>query len=85
MTELCLLWLPEFSPEESRPSLLLQNPRTPEGFLKGSLKGPRTCLSRRTLQNAFKNPSKTFQEGVEIDDALGFQALKNQFQGPGVL
>ena len=27
---------------------------------------------------AFKNPSKTFQEGVEIDDALGFLVLKNQ-------
>ena len=40
-------------------------------------------LSRRTLplQNAFKNPSETFQEG---DDALGFPGLKDQFQGPGV-
>ena len=35
----------------------------------------------KPLQNAFKNPSKTFQEGVEIDDALGFPGLKNQFQG----
>ena len=26
------------------------------------------------LENAFKNPSKTLQEGVEIDDALGFPA-----------
>ena len=39
----------------------------------------------KLLQNAFKNPSKTFQEGVEIDDALGFPGLKNQLQGPGFL
>ena len=41
--------------------------------LKGALKGRRTCLLRRTLQNPFKNAcknsSKTFQEGVEVDDA----------------
>ena len=55
--------------------------RVSEGFLKG----PRPCLSRRTLQNAFKNPPKTFREGVETDDALGFPALKDEFQGPGVL
>ena len=36
-------------------------------------------------ESAFTNPSKTFQEGVKIDDALGFLGLKNQFQGPGVL
>ena len=71
---------------------LLHNPRIPEGFLKGSLKesltGPCTCQPKdpsKPLQNAFKNPSKTFQEGVEIDDVLGFPGLKNQFQGPGVL
>ena len=63
---------------------------SPKGSLKGCLKGfwrvlPRTCLSRRSLQNAFKNPSKTFQEGVEIDDAFGLPGLQNQFQGPGVL
>ena len=42
-------------------------------------------VSRRPLPNPFKNPSKTLQEGVEINDALGFPGLKNQFQGPGVL
>ena len=51
--------------------------------------GPRTCQPKdpsKSLQNAFKNPSKTFQEGVEIDDVLClFPGLKNQFQGPAVL
>ena len=28
---------------------------------------------------------KPFQESVEIDDALGFPGLKNQFQNVGVL
>ena len=73
----------------SRLSFLPQNPRTPEGFQKGSRrvsegvsegfsKGFRRALergSRRILQNAFKNPSKTLQESVEIDDALGFPGL----------
>ena len=59
-----------------------------KGFSKGFSKGPRTYQPKnpsKPLQNAFKNPSKTFQEGVEIDDALGFPGLKNQFQAPGVL
>ena len=30
-----------------------------------------------------KNPSKSFQEGVNTEDALGFPGLKDQFQGPG--
>ena len=54
---------------------------------QGFLNCPHTCLSRRTLPNPFKTPSRTlrklFQEGVEIDDVLGFPGLKNQFQGPG--
>ena len=56
--------------------------RVSEGFQKGSLKGSLKGfkrvfegVSRRTLQNPFKNPSKTLQEGVEIDDALGFPRL----------
>ena len=47
------------------------------GFNIGSLF--RSILFRRgqpiALQNAFKNPSKTLQKGVEIDAALGFPAL----------
>ena len=53
-----------------------------EGFLKGF----RTCQLKdpsKPLQNAFRNPPKTFQEGVKIDDALGVPELKNEFQGPG--
>ena len=53
--------------------------------MKGSRRGLEVLVSRRALQNAFKNPSKTFQEGVGIDDALGFPGLENQVQGPGVL
>ena len=45
-----------------------------EGFLKGSLKWSLKGFSK-PLQNAFKNPSKTLQEGVEIDNALGFPGL----------
>ena len=48
---------------------LLQNSRTSEGFLKGSLKGslkgPRNCQPKdpwNPLDNAFKNPSETFQK-----------------------
>ena len=52
-----------------------------EGF--SYLSQPNEPLKR--LRSAFKNPSKTLHEGVEIDDALGFPGLKNQFQGPGVL
>ena len=37
--------------------------------------------SFKTLQNAFKNPSRTFTEGVKTDDTLGFQGLKDQFEG----
>ena len=48
-----------------------------EGFLKGSAEGP-----FQKTQNAFKNPPKTLPEGIEIDDALGFPGLQNQFQGP---
>ena len=70
--------------------ILLQNPLTPERSLKdfgmvsegvseGSLKAPRTC-QRKGPSNPFKTPSrtfrKTFPEGVEIDDELGFQGLK---------
>ena len=59
-----------------------------EGVLKGRVgslylsqpKGP-----SQHPQNAFKSPSKAFHEGVEIDDALGFPGLKNQFHNPGVL
>ena len=39
---------------------------------EGFLKGPRTCQPKgpsKPLQNAFNTPSKTLQEGVEIDDA----------------
>ena len=58
----------------------------PEGLLNGS-RGVLVPVSRRTLQNPFKTPSRThrkpFQEGVEIDDALSFPELNNQFQGPG--
>ena len=46
-----------------------------------------TCQPKdpsKALQIAFRNPSKSFQEGIEIDDALGFPGLKNQFQGPGL-
>ena len=43
-----------------------------EGVSEGFLKGPRTCL-------AFKNPSKTFQEGVEIDDA--FKKISSKVRG----
>ena len=35
------------------------------------MKGPRTCQAKdpaKPLQNAFENPSKTIQEGVEIDE-----------------
>ena len=41
-----------------------------EGFLKAFRRG-----QPRTLQNPFKTPSRTLQEGVEIDDALGFPGL----------
>ena len=58
--------------------------RVSEWFLKGFWRGQPKDPSKR-LQNAFMNPSKTFQEGVEIDDALGFPGLRKQFQGPGVL
>ena len=57
-----------------------------KGFLKGALKGSRTCQPKdpsKPLQDALKNPSKTFREGVEIDDALGVPGLKHQFQGSG--
>ena len=67
---------------------LLQNARTPEEVSEGFLKGPRTCQPKdpsKPLAERLQEPSKTFQEGVEIDDALGFLGLKNQFQGPGVL
>ena len=37
----------------------------------------------KPLQNVFKNPSKTLQEGVEIDDALGFPGLKKSAPGTG--
>ena len=46
--------------------------RVSQGVSEGFFKGPRTFVSRRSLQNVFKNRSKTLQEGVEIDDALGF-------------
>ena len=39
-----------------------------EWFLRGVLKGQPKDPSK-PLQNAFQNPSKTFQEGAEIDDA----------------
>ena len=53
--------------------------------MKGSLEGS-SYLSQpkdpsKPLQNAFKNPSKTFQEGVVIDAALGFPGLKNSVPG----
>ena len=50
-----------------------------EGVSEGLLKGPRTCQPKdpsKPRQNAFKNPPKTFQEGVEIDDSSGFPGLK---------
>ena len=55
----------------------IRNPRPQKGFL--------VPVSRRAPPNAFKNPSKNFQEGVKNDDALGFPGLENQFQGPGFL
>ena len=60
----------------------------PQKGSEGFLQGPRTCqlkVPSKPLQNAFKNPSKTFQGGAEINDASGFPGLKNQFQDPGVL
>ena len=67
----------------SFPATEPQDPRRVSGgFLKQSLKGCRTCQPK-TLQNAFKNPSKTVQEGVEIDDALGFAGLKKAVPGCG--
>ena len=64
--------------------------RVSEGVSEGFLKSPCTCQPKdpsKPLQNAFNNPLKTFQEGVGIDDALGFPGASNQFldQGPGVL
>ena len=71
-------------------NLFVLGPKLPQDFhscyrtpwsLKGSLKRFRRVLegvSRRTLRNtrdAYKNLSKTLQEGVEIDDALGFLGL----------
>ena len=70
--------------------------RVSEGSLKGSLKGVSERVSegvskglegvsRRTLQNAlqnaFKNPLKTLQEGVKIDDAVGFPWLQKSVPG----
>ena len=48
-----------------------------EGFLKGSAEGPFKKPSKR------KSPSKTFQEGVEIDDALGFPGVLKSVPGSG--
>ena len=62
--------------------------RVSEGVSEGFLRGPCTCQPKdpsKPLQSAFKNPSRALQEGVEIDDALGFPKLSNQLQGPGVL
>ena len=67
-----------------------RTPGPPEGFWKGFgrvservsegfVMGPRTCQPKdpsKPLQNAFKNPSKTLQEGIKIDDASGFLVLK---------
>ena len=58
----CLM-LTKIRSYSARSDLKNKSARFPgKGSLKGFLKGPRTCLSRRTLQNriqnAFKNPSK---------------------------
>ena len=56
-----------------------------KGSLKEFLKGSRTCQPKdpsKRLQEPFENLSF---EGVEMDDALGFPGLKNQFHGAGVL
>ena len=47
-----------------------------EGFSEGFSEASPPKDPSNPLQNAFKNPSKTFQEGVETDDALGFLGLK---------
>ena len=46
--------------------------------MKGSAEGPFKSPSKR-----LQDPFKSLQEGVEIDDALGFPGLKSQFRGPG--
>ena len=76
----------------SRLSCPATGPLTPEGFSEGVsevfLKDSRTCQPKdpsKPVQNAFKNPLKTFQEAAEIDDALDFPVLKSHFQGPRVL
>ena len=65
--------------------------RVSEGVSEGFLKGICWVLEG-VSQGPFKTPSKrlhepfeNLQEGVELDDALGFSGLKHQFQGPGVL
>ena len=50
--------------------------------MKGSRSSQPKDLSK-PLQNTFKNPSKTFQQGVEIDDALGFPGSKKSVPGCG--
>ena len=63
----------------SFPATELPDPgRVSEGFLEGSLKGFEGSRAfkpkdpSKPLQHAFQEPFETFQEGVEIDDALGF-------------
>ena len=47
-----------------------------EGVSEGSSYLSQPNNPRKPQRNTFKNPSKTFQEGVKIDDALGFRGLK---------
>ena len=52
--------------------------RVLEGVSRGPFK-----FKTPSNQNAFKNPSKTLQEGVEINDALGFPGLEKSVPGSG--
>ena len=57
-----------------------------EGFLKGVLEGLQKGSTEdpsKPLQSAFINPPKTLQEGVEIDDALGFPGALQSVPGSG--
>ena len=52
----------------SRLSFLVQSPWTPEGFVKGSLKGSLKCFSRSLYLSAegpFNTPSECLQEPLE--------------------
>ena len=74
------LSFPAAEPQDLRKGFWRVSEGVPEGVSEGSLKGPRTCQPKdpsKRLPNAFENPLKPFQEGVEIDEALGFLGHKN--------